>query len=88
VEVRSKTGSITIPIELTARIMRGVISIPHGYGHEKEGVQLSVASQPAIAGVSINDITDQERIDPVTCNAAFSGQIVQIIKQNIESSRT
>ena len=84
VEVRSKTGTIVIPIELTARIMRGVISIPHGYGHAKEGVQLTVASQPEIAGVSVNDITDQERIDPVTCNAAFSGQIVQIIKQNIQ----
>ena len=70
------------------RIMRGVISIPHGYGHSKKGVQLSVASQPEIAGVSVNDITDQERIDPVTGNAAFSGQIVQIIKRNTRSFET
>ena len=78
VAVSSKTGSIIIPVELTKNIMPGVVSIPHGFGHNKKGTRLDVASKPAYAGVSVNDITDQNLIDPITGNAAFSGQIVTV----------
>lgn len=78
VKVSSKTGNIDIPIEITENIMPGVVSIPHGFGHSKKGTQLDIASKPAYAGVSVNDITDHNRIDPVTGNAAFSGQIVSV----------
>ena len=78
VQVQSSTGSIQIPLEITDTLMPGVISIPHGFGHTKKGVQLDIAMKPENAGVSVNDITDEKRLDPVTGNAAFSGQIVQI----------
>ena len=78
VEVKSRTGEINIPIEITDKIMPGVLSIPHGFGHNKKGTKLSIASQAENAGVSVNNITDQERLDPVSGNAAFSGQIVSI----------
>ncbi len=77
--VTSETGKITIPLEITDTLMPGVVSIPHGFGHIKKGIQLDIASKPENAGVSVNDITDHNRIDPVTGNAAFSGQIVQIL---------
>ena len=76
--VTSETGEITIPLEITDTLMPGVVSIPHGFGHIKKGTQLDIASKKENAGVSVNDITDHNRIDPVTGNAAFSGQIVQI----------
>ncbi len=76
--VKSRVGSIKIPSELTDSLMPGVISIPHGFGHHKKGTQLKVAE--ANAGVSVNDITDDLRIDALTGNAAFSGQIVEIVK--------
>lgn len=76
--VTSKTGKISIPLEITPNLMPGVVSIPHGFGHTKKGTQLTIASKPENAGVSVNDITDHNRIDPVTGNAAFSGQVVQI----------
>lgn len=76
--VKSDVGNITIPIQITKNIMPGVMSIPHGFGHRKKGTKLKVAE--AHAGVSVNDITDHNRIDALTGNAAFSGQIVQIIK--------
>lgn len=78
VKVSSKTGNINIPVEVTENIMPGVVSIPHGFGHNKKGTQLDIASKPVYAGVSVNDITDHNRIDPVTGNAAFSGQTVSI----------
>ena len=79
VTVRSATGSIAIPVEITDNLMPGVLSIPHGFGHTKKGARLDVAMKEGNAGVSVNDITDQSRIDPVTGNAAFSGQIVTIL---------
>jgi len=76
--VRSRVGEIKIPIEITDTIMEGVISIPHGFGHTREGVKISHAVKKA--GVSINDITDHKKVDTLTGNAAFSSQIVTIKK--------
>ena len=74
--VNSRTGSIRLPAEITADLMPGVISIPHGFGHHREGIGLSVATKSP--GVSVNDIADELRVDPVSGNAAFSGQMVQV----------
>jgi len=82
--VSSKVGEIKIAIEITDAIMEGVISIPHGFGHTRDGVKISHAQ--AKAGVSINDITEHKRVDTLTGNAAFSSQVINIKKINQESS--
>ncbi len=76
VRVSSRVGEIQIPLEITEKIMRGVVSIPHGYGHERDGVKLDIAKENA--GVSINDLTDEMQIDELTGNAAFSNVRVNI----------
>ncbi len=75
-EVSSRTGSIHIPVEVTDDVMPGVISIPHGWGHGLPGVRMGVAG--AHAGVSINDLTDEAEIDPISGNAALSGIAVEV----------
>ena len=62
VDVSTDTGTITMPIEISQDIMQGVVSIPHGFGHKKKGVQLRFAASDERAGVSVNDITDHNRI--------------------------
>ena len=86
ITVQSETGQIDIPVEITDKIMSGVISIPHGFGHNKKGTRLSVASAGHHAGVSVNDITDHNRLDKVTNNAAFSGQPVTIDKSKNQAT--
>ena len=76
VRARSRTGEIELPLELTLAIMPGVISIPHGYGHNRKNTVMPVAE--AHAGASINDLTDERIVDALTGNAAFSGQRVAI----------
>lgn len=76
VTVRSRVGEVTVAVELTDRMMKGVVSLPHGYGHGREGVQLKIAS--AHAGVSVNDLSDELRVDPLSGNAALSGVPVQV----------
>ncbi len=76
VKVSSRVGEIEIPIEITDKIMSGVVSIPHGYGHGRDGVNLDIANEHA--GVSLNDLTDEMQIDELTGNAAFSNVRVNI----------
>ncbi|MFK7600870.1 molybdopterin-dependent oxidoreductase [Deinococcus sp. SM5_A1] len=71
VEVRSRVGSVTVPLELTDTLMPGVASLPHGFGHSRAGVRLGVATEHA--GVSLNDLTDSRRVDALTGNAAVNG---------------
>ncbi len=75
-EVSSRVGSIRIPVEVTDDMMPGTISIPHGWGHALPGVRMTVAS--AHAGVSINDLTDEAELDPISGNAALSGVPVEV----------
>lgn len=77
VRVQSRVGEITIPVELCDDIMRGVISIPHGFGHNREGTQLSIAEGKA--GVSLNDITDDQFVDGISGNAALNGTPVTVL---------
>ena len=76
VAVTSRVGEIKIPLEVTTAIMPGVVSIPHGYGHNR--TEKSLVTAEAHAGVSINDLTDDQVVDELTGNAAFSGQHVTI----------
>jgi anaerobic selenocysteine-containing dehydrogenase len=76
IKVSSRVGAIEIPCEISDKIMRGVISIPHGYGHGRAGVKLDTAMNHA--GASINDLTDERVLDELTGNAAFSNVRVRL----------
>jgi anaerobic selenocysteine-containing dehydrogenase len=75
VVVRSRVGEIVVPLEVTDEMMPGVVSIPHGWGHERAD-QLSVAQQHP--GASINDLTDARSIDTLCGTAAFNGTPVTV----------
>jgi anaerobic selenocysteine-containing dehydrogenase len=76
VRVRSRVGEVRAPLEVSDEIAPGVVSLPHGWGHHRDGVQLDVAR--AHAGVSVNDVTDEQSLDGLTANAAFSGVPVDV----------
>lgn len=76
VRVSSRVGSVELPVEVTDDIAAGVVSIPHGYGHGRNGTDMEIASNHG--GVSINDLTDEIVLDDLTGNAAFSGVRVRV----------
>jgi anaerobic selenocysteine-containing dehydrogenase len=80
VSVRSRVGSVDVPIEISEEMMPGVVSIPHGWGHDRLGIQLGVAQQHA--GGSINDLTDHLTIDALCGTAAFNGTWVAVEATN------
>lgn len=77
VSITSRVGTVTAPAEVTDSLMPGTVSLPHGWGHGREGVKLSVArTRP---GVSLNDLTDRQRFDPLSGNAAVNGTPVTVL---------
>jgi anaerobic selenocysteine-containing dehydrogenase len=74
--VRSRAGQVEAPVELTDGIMPGVVSIPHGWGHDEDGVRLGVAS--AHAGVNSNVLADESLVDPLSGNAVLNGIPVDV----------
>lgn len=80
VEVSSRTGKALIEACVSNEIMPGVVSIPHGWGHNRPGIVLDVAA--AHPGSSINDLTDELAIDAISGNAAFSGVVVKVRAAN------
>lgn len=78
VQVRSRTGAIEIPVEITDEIMQGVVCIPFGWGHGRDGVKLGIAFRNP--GVNINDITDEKIYDSISKTSAVNGMSVTIEK--------
>jgi anaerobic selenocysteine-containing dehydrogenase len=76
VKVSSRVGTVELPAEWSDSMMQGVVCMPHGYGHGRANVQLDVARKHA--GVSVNDLTDEQVLDDLTGNAAFSNVSVSV----------
>ncbi len=74
--VRSRAGEVTVKVEVTPDMMEGVVSLPHGFGHDAPGTRLRTAS--AHAGVNSNLLADEASIDAVSGNAVLSGIPVEV----------
>jgi anaerobic selenocysteine-containing dehydrogenase len=76
VRITSRTGSVEVDAELSDDLMPGVVSLPHGWGHSREGIRLRTAQR--YPGVSANDVTDDGAVDALSGNAAFNGTPVEV----------
>ena len=74
--VTSRVGSLFAPVEITDDLMPGVVSLPHGWGHDAEGTWLSVAR--AHAGVNANRLTDNQAYDAASGTAVLFGTPVSV----------
>jgi anaerobic selenocysteine-containing dehydrogenase len=74
--VRSAAGSLVVPVEVSDEMMPGVVCLPHGWGHDKAGARLSVASEHA--GVCNNVLAPGTFVDVPSGNAAVNGIPVEV----------
>jgi anaerobic selenocysteine-containing dehydrogenase len=74
--VRSRVGSVLVPVELSEGMMRGVVSLPHGHGHDAPGSQLAVAARRP--GANSNLLSDETLLDELSGNAVLNGIPVEI----------
>ena len=69
--VKGPGGELVVPVEVTEDIRRGVLSLPHGWGHDRPGTgQRLAASRP---GVNANQLNDGSMLDPLSGTAVLNG---------------
>jgi anaerobic selenocysteine-containing dehydrogenase len=67
----TSVASVEVDVEISERVMPGVVSLPHGWGHDLDGAQLRVAA--GRPGVNLNALFDETARDPLSGNAVLSG---------------
>ena len=76
VRISSRVGAVVAALEISEEMMPGVVSLPHGWGHDRKGTQQQIAAEHA--GVSLNDVTDEALLDELSGNAVLSGTLVRV----------
>ncbi|MFI6082287.1 molybdopterin oxidoreductase family protein [Streptomyces sp. NPDC051217] len=74
--ITTEAGEITIPVEITDTVRAGVVSVPHGWGHDRPGTRMAVAH--ARPGVNVNQLLDGSRRDPLSGTSVLNGFPVEL----------
>ena len=69
-------ATLTVPVTVSDEVMPGVVSLPHGWGHDLPGTQLGVAAERP--GVNLNALLDERQRDPLSGNAVLGGVAVRL----------
>ncbi|MFT4519916.1 MAG: anaerobic selenocysteine-containing dehydrogenase [Halioglobus sp.] len=77
ITIQSRVGSVRVVAQSSEEMMPGVVSLPHGFGHNRDGIQMGIAQTHA--GVSCNDLTDELFLDELSGNAAVNGVLVEVM---------
>jgi anaerobic selenocysteine-containing dehydrogenase len=75
-QVTSEAGALVVAVEITDAIKPGVVSLPHGWGHDKAGTRMAVAN--AHPGVNTNVLSPGGFVDVLSGNAAVNGIPVRV----------
>ena len=76
VRVRSRAGEVEAALRVTDEMRPGVVSLPHGWGHDRPGIRLRVAAERP--GASFNDVSDERDVDPLGGTAVLNGVSVEV----------
>ncbi|MFJ5778326.1 molybdopterin oxidoreductase family protein [Streptomyces sp. NPDC093094] len=76
VRVKGAGGEVTVAAEVTDAVRRGVVSLPHGWGHDRPGTRLHHAAKDP--GVNVNQLLDGTLLDPLSGNAVLNGVPVEV----------
>ena len=76
VRIQSRVGEVQTQVMASDEVMPGVVSLPHGWGHKRDGVSMGIAAEQG--GVSCNDLTDDKLIDQASGNSALNGVPVKV----------
>ena len=74
--LESRVGTVIVPVRVSDEIMEGVVSLPHGWGHAASGPWQAVAG--AHAGVSANDLTDDQHVEGIVGQSILNGVPVRL----------
>ena len=75
--ITGPAGKLQVPVEITDAIRPGVVSLPHGWGHDAPGTRMSVAA--ADAGVNVNSLLDSSLLEPLSGTSVLNGVPVEVM---------
>jgi len=75
-QMSSDHGAVAVVVELSTAMSPGVVSLPHGWGHDLPGARLALAAQRP--GANLNALLDDQQRDPLSGNAVLSGVAVRL----------
>lgn len=76
VRIKGAGGEVVAPAEITDVVRRGVVSLPHGWGHDRPGTRLTHAATDP--GVNVNQLLDGSLLDPLSGNAVLNGVPIEL----------
>ena len=76
VRIKGAGGEVVAPAEITDVVRRGVVSLPHGWGHDRPGTRLAHAAVDP--GVNVNQLLDGSLLDPLSGNAVLNGVPIEL----------
>lgn len=76
VRLKGAGGEVTAPAEVTDAVRPGVVSLPHGWGHDRPGTRLGHAVTDP--GVNVNQLLDGSLLDPLSGNAVLNGVPIEV----------
>ncbi|MFI8879419.1 molybdopterin-dependent oxidoreductase [Streptomyces sp. NPDC055243] len=74
--VEAAGGQLTVPVEVTDAVRPGVVSLPHGWGHDRPGTRLAVAAEDP--GANVNQLLDGTLLDPLSGTSVLNGFPVSV----------
>ena len=74
--LRNGTRQVQAQVHISADMMPGVVSLPHGWGHDLPGTRLGVAAQRP--GANLNALLDDQLRDPLSGNAVLGGVAIEM----------
>lgn len=76
VEVHGAAGAVRLPVKLTTDVARGVVVVPHGWGHRTSGASRARAR----AGVNVNEVVPggAAHMEPVSGQAVMLAHEVEV----------
>ncbi|MFI1931629.1 molybdopterin-dependent oxidoreductase [Streptomyces sp. NPDC020330] len=74
--IEASGGAIEAPAEITDTVRSGVVSLPHGWGHDRPGTRMTVAA--AHPGANVNQLLDGTLLDPLSGTAVLNALAVSV----------
>jgi anaerobic selenocysteine-containing dehydrogenase len=84
--IKGDGGEVTAPVEVTDALRPGVVSLPHGWGHDRAGMRMAAAVREP--GANVNQLLDGSRLDPLSGTAVLNGFPVQMEAVQTEAAQT
>ena len=79
-QISAEGQTIKAQVQISDEVMAGVVSLPHGWGHDLPGARLQLAAQRP--GVNLNALLSDRVWDPLSGNAVLSGGAVTVTALN------